>query len=205
MSALGNQADGTREGLFSPSPVLKRPYSCADSSSIQVHSRGLNFHSGAATRFVNQFPSSPPPCGPASISVPLYFQKNFIRIGSLVLPIWILNAKPRGRWRETEVIWGRQVDTRDAAQLSLSEFYTASGLFLGQIIRHFESFQLLNANPAHVFIPCAKSHLAVTHGREWILLNPILKKNKRFLLLFFLKVALKSALNMKFGRHFCHE
>lgn len=56
--------DRTREACFLY-PLFKQPYSCCNSSSILVHSRGFNLHSGPIIRFANQFLS--PLCGPLSV------------------------------------------------------------------------------------------------------------------------------------------
>lgn len=99
--------DGTREACFLH-PLFKQPYSCRNSSSILVHSRGFNLHSGPVTSLANQFPY--PLCG--ALSVPLYSIK-FIRMGRLVLLICILNPKEARDQGRMKPFAGRQVDSRE--------------------------------------------------------------------------------------------
>lgn len=100
-------------GLFSPSS-FKQPYSCYNSSSILVYSRGFNLHSGPVTCFANQFLS--PLCG--ALSVPFYSIK-LIRMSRLVLLICILNpreARDQGRMKPFAL---RQVVSRELEQICI--------------------------------------------------------------------------------------
>lgn len=97
--------DRTREACFLY-PLFKQPYSCCNSSSILVHSRGFNLHSGPVIRFANQFLS--PLCGPLSV---LLYSIKLVRMGSLVLLICILNPREarnhsRMKAKETGILQG---------------------------------------------------------------------------------------------------
>lgn len=104
--------DRTREACFLH-PLFKLAYSCRNSSSILVHSRGFNFHSGPVTSFVNQFLS--PLCG--DLSVLFFYSKKFIRTGRLVLLICIPNPREGRHQCRMKPFAGRQVDSRDVEQI----------------------------------------------------------------------------------------
>lgn len=111
MSASGNHKTGQGRLVFSIL-FFKQPYSCCNSSSILVHSRGFNSHSGPVIRFANQFLS--PLCEP--LSVPLYSIK-LVRMGSLVLLICILNPGEARNQNRMKAFAKRQVDSREFEQL----------------------------------------------------------------------------------------
>lgn len=183
MSASGNQADGTREGLFSPSPVLKRPYSCADSSSIQVHSRGLNFHSGAATRFVNQFPSSPPPLWASLYQCPSLFPKKLHKNRESCSPD--LNSQCQAT-RKMKGDWSYLGETGRhqgcCATIFVWVLYCIWALF-----RPLWELSVTQCQPR----PCVNPMCQVTSGRDtWAWVNstqPNFKKKQTFFVVVFFK------------------
>lgn len=103
--------DRTREACFLY-PLFKQPYSCCNSSSILVHSRGFNLHSGPVIRFANQFLS--PLCGPLSV---LLYSIKLVRMGSLVLLICILNPREARNQIRMKAFTKRQVYSWELEQL----------------------------------------------------------------------------------------
>lgn len=97
----------TREACFLH-PHFKQPYSCRNSSSILVLSRGFNLHSGPVTCFANQFLS--PLCGGLSV---LLYSIKFIRMERLVLLICIQNPREARVQEGVKPFAGRQVDLRE--------------------------------------------------------------------------------------------
>lgn len=111
MSASGNHKTGQGRLVFLY-PLFKQPYSCCNSSSILVHSRGFNLHSGPVIRFANQFLS--PLCGPLSV---LLYSIKLVRMGSLVLLICILNPREARNQSRMKAFTKRQVYSRELEQL----------------------------------------------------------------------------------------